>query len=598
MNDKVVLVGSSNYDFVPGWPLGLMSIGTILTGKFGLEVEILDIPFKANDSDGLDRLAAKVGRIKPLFTGFSTMCNTLPRSLLTALKIKDILPETPIVFGGPQATANVRELFRTYQFIDIIVAGEAESVLGTLVESVATGAVHPAAGLYFREMFHPSDDQSSSHDQDLENIELARVMNMNELPQINYDLYPQAALDKGVHLDVGRGCPFECTFCSSSTFYKRTHRLKLSGNIIKDMRTVQEQRGTNYFSFVHDMFTADRKRLKRFCDELIESGADFHWACSARVDSVDGELLELMRRAGCKALFFGIESGSAKIQRIIKKRLNLTSAVQKVRQAAAMGFEMTVSLIIGFPEEAEDDLIETVNLALELTASRLKPKEVQVHLLCPLAGAPLTTARLSSLAYDGFITDMTYVDFLTPWEKEQVTRHRTLFSSFYYFSDTIIDRAVYKYLYWMFSYRPQFSSFMWLLYHFIGRDTGRMLVRWAGLSADGMLNGLDHRRKDLSLPALAESYNKMVNRFVKDRYQADRLLDAIKFDLWKNHQRPRGSGRIFQSPYDYQELTGLSEDELLRPSENEYTYTFDIATNRLAKTIMPEELREVMRDIR
>lgn len=590
MPEKAILICSNNFEFVPGWPLGLMSIGTILERDFGLEIEILDIPFKEADEDKMQDFISSVCRTEPLFVGFSTMCNTLPRSLSIARGVRADRPEIPILFGGPQATANVTELLETYPFIDVIVAGEAETVLPDLMASIRTKSPVPAPGLYFRSAAVAEGGPAGQ-------TELARVKDLDELPLIDFSLYPPASKDKGVHMDVGRGCPFECTFCSSSTFYKRTFRLKSSGKIIQDMKDIYAKRGTKFFGFVHDMFTASHKRLREFCQDMIDAGLDYRWSCSARIDSVDRELLELMYRAGCHAVFFGFESGSPRIQQIIKKRLNLDQAVQKVRDAVEIGHEVTVSLIIGFPEETEEDLIDTINLALDLVTLRPKPKEVQVHLLCPLSGAPLTAAHLGSLKYDGFITDMTFVDFLTPWEKEQIEGHKILFSSFYYFADTVVSRAVYKHLYWMFFYRPQFKNFIWLLHHWFNRDSGRMLYEWAEINGDAVFKDLDHRRSDQSLPALARSYEKMVERFVPDRLKADRLKDAIEFDFWQNHRRPQNLAKIFISRYEYQEMTGLGEEDLLRPSSSEYTYTLDLETRQLNKTVIPEELRDVMRDL-
>src|SRR5262249_8992500 len=120
-------------------------------------------------------------------------------------------------------------------------------------------------------------------------------------------------------LELGRGCPFSCTFCSTNDFFRRRFRLKSPAHMIAEMRRVKETYGIDSFELVHDMFTVDRKRVVEFCEALIASQEEFTWGCSARTDCVDEELIAFMARAGCRGIFFGIETGSRRMQRIIDK---------------------------------------------------------------------------------------------------------------------------------------------------------------------------------------------------------------------------------------------------------------------------------------
>src|SRR5437667_9243985 len=99
------------------------------------------------------------------------------------------------------------------------------------------------------------------------------------------------------------------------------------------------------------MYTIDRKKVISFCQALIEHGKEFTWGCSARTDCVDDELIALMAEAGCRGIFFGIETGSNRMQSVINKKLDLAEAWARIQCADQHGIDMAVALIIGFPEE-------------------------------------------------------------------------------------------------------------------------------------------------------------------------------------------------------------------------------------------------------
>src|SRR5437660_4516521 len=157
-------------------------------------------------------------------------------------------------------------------------------------------------------------------------------------------------------LELGRGCPFACTFCSTNDFFRRNFRLHSPERMLRDMRAIATQYGIRSFVLVHDMFTVDRRKVAAFCDAMIASGEGFTWSCSARTDCVDEELLELMARAGCKGIFYGVEVGSDKMQMVIDKHLATQRAHETIDASERLGIASTVSLISGFPEETWDDV--------------------------------------------------------------------------------------------------------------------------------------------------------------------------------------------------------------------------------------------------
>src|SRR5262249_2468707 len=98
-------------------------------------------------------------------------------------------------------------------------------------------------------------------------------------------------------VEAGRGCPFQCTFCSTASFFGRKYRLKSPEKLCEELDFLHAEYGLGHFSLTHDLFTVDRRKVIAFCREV--AGRGYSWDCSARTDCVDEELLALMSEAGC-----------------------------------------------------------------------------------------------------------------------------------------------------------------------------------------------------------------------------------------------------------------------------------------------------------
>jgi hypothetical protein len=242
---------------------------------------------------------------------------------------------------------------------------------------------------------------------------------------------------------LGRGCPFSCTFCSTNDFFRRRFRLKSPAQMIADMRRVRETYGIGSFELVHDMFTVDRKRVVEFCEALIESGEPFIWGCSARTDCVDEELIALMARAGCRGIFFGIETGSARMQKVIDKGLELNDSAERVRSCDRHKINTAVSLMAGFPDETMSDLRRTA--AFFVDSLRFDHADPQLSILSPLADTPITRQHKDSLLLNDDAADMSY----RGWRQESadhalIAAHPEIFSSFYSVPLPHLDREFVK----------------------------------------------------------------------------------------------------------------------------------------------------------
>src|ERR1035437_5100908 len=253
--------------------------------------------------------------------GFGTICSTYPLTIRIAREVKRAHPETAIVLGGPQASAVDVQTLRAFGFVAFVVRGEAEKTCPQLLSALpGDGRLDLIPGITFRR-----------RGEVIRNPDAPVILDLDELPMPAFHLYPELKDCHYVPLELGRGCPFGCTFCSTNDFFRRRFRLKSPQRVVEQMRWIRQVYGIDRFDLIHDMFTVDRKRVAAFCEALLACGEQVQWGCSARTDCVDDELIALMARAGCRKIFFGVEPGSGRLQRLIGKNLDLPRAAATIR---------------------------------------------------------------------------------------------------------------------------------------------------------------------------------------------------------------------------------------------------------------------------
>ena len=197
-------------------------------------------------------------------------------------------------------------------------------------------------------------------------------------------------------IEAGRGCPFGCTFCSTSMFWGRKFRIKPIEQLLNEMKKLNRLHGITSFSLEHDMFTVNKKYLIDFCDRMINEKVGFTWGCSSRIDALDEQCMIKMKEAGCKSIYIGIETGSPVLQKVVNKNLELHDAVEKILLLKRYGFDLTVSFIYGFPDETEEDFRYTMNMIQKLLIADIS--NVQLHLFIPLPNTQ-ETKKISDRVY-------------------------------------------------------------------------------------------------------------------------------------------------------------------------------------------------------
>jgi hypothetical protein len=187
----------------------------------------------------------------------------------------------------------------------------------------------------------------------------------------------------------------------------------------------------------------DRKKVVEFCHALLESGEKFYWGCSARTDCIDDALIELLASAGCRGIFFGIETGSVRLQKIVDKGLDLPEAADRIRTCDKFEIKTAVSLITGFPEETAEDLRDTVSFFMD--SLRYDWADPQLCILAPLADTPIHKTHKDDLIFDDVISDMSFQGWKQdPEDVGMIAGHPEIFPNFYSVPTPDLDRRLIK----------------------------------------------------------------------------------------------------------------------------------------------------------
>lgn len=345
---------------------GTMLLATKLL-QAGFDVDILrfcQIEHYKTDYPAFIRDAAeKILARGPKCVSFYTLWPFYHIMLRIAAEIKQKNPGVITVFGGPQASFTAAETLSSMDFVDYICTGEGENTVVPFFGALLRGdpdALKEIPGLYFRENGQVR----------FSNIAPA-LTDLNTLPYWDDRLYlelfsePASSLTSGHYsmpIDTGRGCPFNCTFCCTSKFLKRSYRLKSPERIVEDILYYNRKFGITSFCFSHDAFTTNIALVTRVCDLIIEKDLKITWWTTSRIDCLTEELILKMKQAGMTRIDLGIETASPRLQKVINKKLNLEKANDTIAFLRKNKIQVTLFFMYGFPDETEQELNDTLEM--------------------------------------------------------------------------------------------------------------------------------------------------------------------------------------------------------------------------------------------
>ncbi len=337
-----------------------------------------------------------VKKENPDILGFSILNSSAGEAIKLTGYAKADNPNLTTVFGNYHATFNAERILNKYPFVDVIVRGEGEYTCLELAKCLEKGDdLRKVKGITLRK----SGKVVSSPERPLiKDVDALPFPNRNLMgAQYSSTIYGvKVATKKFSTLVSSRGCPFRCTFCGCRKFARGIWRPRSVENIVAELEFLLSQ-GYEQFLFVDDNFTLNQKRVAEFCQSVKKEGMDIQWFCDSRVDNCRYDVFRQMVKAGCKILYFGVESANQRILNYYKKGItpdDSRSAVQKARKA---GVDVIVgSFILGAPDENKREIQNTLRFAHEL--------DIDVPQL-NILGAFTGTDLWSDLVAKGFVDE-------------------------------------------------------------------------------------------------------------------------------------------------------------------------------------------------
>jgi hypothetical protein len=381
--------------------MGLLSVA----GAVGSEatVEIADINKAINRhllpmSSGFYNAAADwlLGYGADLI-GFMTEVDSYHHLLRICQSIKARKPQTITLLGGVHASAAHYETLRDFPDVDLIVKGEGELAFRSLLETLKAGRNLAEVGnLSYRDGSRIASTPSLPLIDDLDTL---------PFPDLSYfELAPEDI----IYLEVGRGCPFKCNFCFTASYWQRKHRIKSPARVMREIAYFKDGYGRTDFNFTHDLLTTDRRWVIDFCRQLAASDLNVSWTCSSRTDTIDEEQIYWMKRAGCREIYFGVETGTAQMQTKIDKNLDLDEAERIIGKSLEAGIGATVGFIAGLPGESDASLRSTLKKAFYFLG--LSGTTVHLFGFNPNRGSPHFEKIRPSLVFDDHFVDFPLSD--------------------------------------------------------------------------------------------------------------------------------------------------------------------------------------------
>jgi anaerobic magnesium-protoporphyrin IX monomethyl ester cyclase len=337
-------------------PLGLLQIASVLKQN-GYTVQVLDATAKdMGDSDILDYVTG--GTFDYLGISSTTVTINSAYRLIDYIK-NNARRKIRIIVGGIHGTVLPDEIL-TRSKCDVVVMGEGEETIIDLLNSFENGLpLAGVQGIAYRD--HAGNV--------VVNAPRPLIKNIDELPLPAYhliDLRDYASVishrKRFITFVRSRGCPFNCIFCSVNAMFKRRYRIQSPARTLRDIVELQGAFRIDEVMFKDSEFLIDRENCKSFFEQMISEKLGVVWSCGARVDTVDFELLTLMKESGCRTISYGIESGSNEVLKRLHKGTTVDQVLETLELTKRAGIRVAAKFMIGNYNETEDELMETYNL--------------------------------------------------------------------------------------------------------------------------------------------------------------------------------------------------------------------------------------------
>lgn len=334
--------------------------------------------------------------LESVAAGFSVLTgNGINQSLRIAERVRRVCPDLPLVWGGYHPTLKPEQTLKN-PLVDFVVRGEGEQTLVELLsalENPSDEQFGEIAGLSYK-----IGDRQYHND-------YRTALDIKMYPLMDYSLYDHVFRKcEEIPYVSSRGCPFDCGFCCNAAF-NRCHGLKFRQlpmeRVIEELAAIVKMYDPDKINFLDDLFLSNQARLREFIDGYRLMGFKFEWIAYGRCDIfarlADDVLVEL-ENINVEKLYFGVESGSERILRMVNKRIDIADVIRVAERLQGCGLNADFTFINGFPSETEEDVLKSLDLRRRIK-SYLPNATVRFFIYTPLPG----TAMLNDCEAFGYV---------------------------------------------------------------------------------------------------------------------------------------------------------------------------------------------------
>lgn len=346
-------------------------------------IKSLERLMEDENHDYWDQLAQKIVDTRPDIVAVTAYTEQITAVDIVTRKLKKMMPDIPIVLGGVHATALPKETLAELSGIDYIIAGEGEYRLLQLCEYLEKKQFHRIGEI----------DSLFSRDNGTISGKISKIFieNLDEIPFPDRTLgenegYKRSSMSS-VPIITGRGCPYNCSFCASKIIWDRRVRFRSIENVMAEILEISSRTGARKFNLIADTMTTNKKIFLEFC-KFIQRNKErnLSFIVNSRVNELDHQVVEEMKKSGIDAIGLGIESGSQKILDRINKRITISQIKKSIELVNKYKIFCTCHFIIGHPGETENDVQQTINLAKEIASKYIS---LYINLATPYPGTEL-----------------------------------------------------------------------------------------------------------------------------------------------------------------------------------------------------------------
>lgn len=384
-------------------PLGLCYVAAA-SERAGHKTKILDMRAQDITENEFKKIIQKFSSdlIGIYMTSFD-----IKKAVLIGEKIKEMDKSIPVVVGGPGVSVHPKETLM-HDCFDYGIVGEVDLSFPMFLNHLNNGLDNKIPGLIYKKNGTPVISAPIQIVKDLDSLPFPARHLLNG----NYN-YVFVSREPFTSMMTSRGCPFNCSFCGKPPG-RGLLRFRSVENVIDEFKCVVED-GYKEVILFDDTFTLNKKHVEGMCDGIIREGLDIIWSARARIDTVNRNILKKMKRAGCKRLYFGVESGTNYILKLMNKMTTISQIEKAIRLAKENGFETIAYFILGFPGET----VETMSKTIEF-AKKINTNFCSFNTFNPLPASPV----MNDMIKLGFKDE--WVDFISLKKKEIPTYYGDL----------------------------------------------------------------------------------------------------------------------------------------------------------------------------